>query len=219
MGLDMYLERMPRYKDCTADSISAIEDYFSLQRYQKESGKASMTLEKWCGRSESELPSPDAVEFYKQFYTKKHEDDIFQRIAEEVGYWRKVNAVHNWFAENVQCGEDDCQYHREVTASDLQQLKSLCAQVISRVKLKPGKIHMGTRFSGNTVEQMYEDGFVVTNPSVCDELLPSTEGFFFGSTDYDEYYLESLRETIEICDRVLETTDFNTQMVYYCSSW
>ena len=219
MGLDMFLERMPRYKDCTADSVSAIEDLFSLQRYQKETGKTDLTVEKWCGRSKSELPPPDAVEFYRQFYSKKHEEDIFPRISEEVGYWRKVNAVHNWFVEHVQCGEDDCQFHREVTATDLQKLRSVCAEVLSRVKLKPGNIQMGVRFNGNTVEQISEEGFVVANPSVCNRLLPSTDGFFFGSTDYDQYYLDSLRETIEICDKVLETTDFNTQMLYYCSSW
>ena len=29
-------------------------------------------------------------------------------IEEEAGYWRKANAIHRWFVENVQKGEDDC---------------------------------------------------------------------------------------------------------------
>lgn len=219
MGLDMYLERMPRYKDSTADTVSTIEDYLSLLEYREEKDEPGMFLEKWCGHRETELPPHDAVEFYKQHFSKKSEDSIMPRICEEVGYWRKVNAVHNWFVENVQCGEDDCQYHREVTAEDLQKLKSTCAKVISLAKLKPGKIHVGSRYSGGKVEQMYEDGFVVANPKVCDELLPTSDGFFFGSTDYDQYYMEGLRETIEICEKALKTTDFNTQMLYYCSSW
>ena len=37
MGLDMYLNRMPRYKDVTADQIDAIEDYFEWIA-NKESG-------------------------------------------------------------------------------------------------------------------------------------------------------------------------------------
>ena len=49
--------------------------------------------------------------------------------------------------------------------------------------------------------------------------MPATDGFFFGSTDYDEYYLDDLRRTFEICESVLDTTDFDKQMVYYCSSW
>lgn len=29
-------------------------------------------------------------------------------ISVEVLYWRKANAIHGWFVENVQDGEDDC---------------------------------------------------------------------------------------------------------------
>ena len=29
-------------------------------------------------------------------------------ITEEVMYWRKANAIHNWFVQNVQDGLDDC---------------------------------------------------------------------------------------------------------------
>lgn len=29
-------------------------------------------------------------------------------IIEEVGYWRKFNALHNWFVQNCQDGVDDC---------------------------------------------------------------------------------------------------------------
>lgn len=30
-------------------------------------------------------------------------------IVEEVGYWRKFNALHQWFVNNVQKGIDNCQ--------------------------------------------------------------------------------------------------------------
>ena len=29
-------------------------------------------------------------------------------IVESVGYWRKANAIHQWFVDNVQHGVDDC---------------------------------------------------------------------------------------------------------------
>lgn len=64
-----------------------------------------------------------------------------------------------------------------------------------------------------------EDGKYVKDPSVAEELLPSTSGFFFGSTDYDEWYIDDIKRTIDIITKVLETTDFETQMLYYCSSW
>lgn len=47
------------------------------------------------------------------------------------------------------------------------------------------------------------DGKVITNPEVCEE-LPTEEGFFFGSTDYDEYYVYQLDETIKQLEEVVE---------------
>jgi hypothetical protein len=42
-------------------------------------------------------------------------------IVEEVGYWRKANAVHRWFVENVQKGVDDCGDY-SVSREQLQEL-------------------------------------------------------------------------------------------------
>ena len=219
MGLDMYLERMPRYGDCTAATVSLLGSYFRYLEAKEEPGNTGMTFEKWCGHSESELPPWDAVEFYRQFYSKKSDDDFIPSISEEVGYWRKANAIHNWFVENVQDGEDDCDYHREVTKEDLQELIDTCTKVLSLVKLVPGRIRTGIQFSNGKAETMYEDGLAVANPEICEALLPTTDGFFFGSQDYHAYYLEELQETIKICNEALSTTDFETQMLYYCSSW
>ena len=37
-------------------------------------------------------------------------DDLaFAQVSIQVGYWRKVNAIHNWFIENLTDGEDNCQ--------------------------------------------------------------------------------------------------------------
>jgi hypothetical protein len=56
------------------------------------------------------------------------------------------------------------------------------------------------------------------------EMIPPTSGFFFGSTDIDEYYWECLRDTIEIIDKCIE---FNERFkdsglcvsFHYSSSW
>jgi len=31
-----------------------------------------------------------------------------QEVIFEAMYWRKANAIHRWFVENVQGGQDDC---------------------------------------------------------------------------------------------------------------
>ena len=64
-----------------------------------------------------------------------------------------------------------------------------------------------------------EDGEYIENPEVAAEYLPTQSGFFFGSTDYDQWYMEDIESTIEILTNVLKETDFDNQMVVYTSSW
>lgn len=53
--------------------------------------------------------------------------------------------------------------------------------------------------------------------SLAEELLPTTQGFFFGSDEYDEYYFEEISRTIEIMEALL-LEDENAEFVYQ-SSW
>lgn len=61
--------------------------------------------------------------------------------------------------------------------------------------------------------------------SLAGELLPSESGFFFGGTEYDEWYFEQITETIEILERVLNNTKLQDTSgiygwdFYYQSSW
>jgi hypothetical protein len=49
----------------------------------------------------------------------------------EVGYWRKANAIHAWFVDNVQGGVDECQ-ESPVTREQLQTLFKLCEAVFTQ---------------------------------------------------------------------------------------
>ena len=67
---------------------------------------------------------------------------------------------------------------------------------------------------------------VKEDPSKGDELLPTTQGFFFGSTDYDEYYMRDIEYTIEILEEVLSEKvkdengrEYYSSGYYYSSSW
>lgn len=44
-------------------------------------------------------------------------------------YWRKANAIHRWFVENVQGGEDDCNEY-DVSREQLYDLLSCCRAVL-----------------------------------------------------------------------------------------
>lgn len=226
MGLDQYLEKMPRYRGATARDVAAVESYLSWIKAKEEGSKyANCTFEEWCG-SGRRIPSQKYIDFYSNHYEKKYSSwDTekkygFTRITEEIGYWRKANQIHNWFVENIQNGEDDCDYHREVTEEDLKELLDVCNKVLASCELVPSNIENGYSFdeNGNKVYD-YVDGLAVKDPSIAAKLLPTTSGFFFGGTEYDEWYVNDIKNTIDIITKALETTNFDTEMIYYVSSW
>lgn len=53
------------------------------------------------------------------------------------------------------------------------------------------------------------------NKDKAQELLPTSSGFFFGSTDYDEYYYKDIEYTIKIIEPLIESDE----EIYYSSSW
>ena len=60
---------------------------------------------------------------------------------------------------------------------------------------------------------------VLADRSKADDLLPTAEGFFFGSTDYDEYYFEDLQDTIEKLEPFITDPSWESWDFYYQSSW
>jgi hypothetical protein len=53
------------------------------------------------------------------------------------------------------------------------------------------------------------------DPSVAKELLPPQQGFFFGSYEIDEWYLNDIKQTVEIVDNA-EKSGY-TFFEYYAS--
>ena len=64
---------------------------------------------------------------------------------------------------------------------------------------------------------------VLAAPSTASATMPNQSGFFFGSTEYDGYYFDDLRETIKIIDKALKWCELNGKgkyiTIYYSSSW
>ena len=70
-------------------------------------------------------------------------------------------------------------------------------------------------------ELRYRCNEILLDPSKAKELLPPQSGFFFGSTDVDEWYLEDLKDTVDRLDVLLELPQVKDHNIsfYYQSSW
>lgn len=53
-----------------------------------------------------------------------------KEVSIDAGYWRKANAIHDWFVREVQGGEDNCAPHY-VSREQLVELKEVCEQVLA----------------------------------------------------------------------------------------
>ena len=227
MGLDMYLDRWTLH-GATLEEARAAENYLDWRNHvenftPKNDRTKPYTFNEWCNMEENEVDMM-VVDILRPEYQMRYASwDVkheygWKRMSESVGYWRKANQIHKWFVEHVQDGEDDCGEYA-VSRFKLEQLKATCEELLSRVVLAPGKVKNGERRIDGKWVPIYEDGVVVSNPEVCAELLPAADGFFFGSTEYDHYYIKDINATVAILDKVLKTTNFDTQTITYHSSW
>lgn len=134
-------------------------------------------------------------------------------IEEEIGYWRKANQIHNWFVENVQNGNDDC-HEYEVSYEKAQDLLKICKDIKQHCKLKKGKVINGETLKDGKWVPIIEDGKVMTNKKYAENLLPTVSGFFFGSTEYNQWYMQDIEDTIKILEKIQPD-----DTIYYNSSW
>lgn len=110
---------------------------------------------------------------------------VSKQTRYQVGYWRKANAIHQWFVDHCADGVDDCK-EVYVDKEDLQDLLSACEQVLE-------------------------------DHSKAEELLPTCDGFFFGGTEYDEWYFKQLEYTRDLIIQLLKLND--DYEFYYEASW
>lgn len=118
-------------------------------------------------------------------------------------YWRKANAIHKWFVDNVQGGNDDCGIY-EVDVNELARLHDACKEVLESTELVNAKVEDGrTLVDGAWVPNMV-DGQKLADTTKAEELLPTQEGFFFGGTSYDQWYWWDLQYTVAKLDALME---------------
>jgi hypothetical protein len=136
-------------------------------------------------------------------------------ICERAGYWRKANQIHDWFVKNVQDSKDDCGEY-SVSHEQMKELLTICKKIKKGCPLKDGVITNGYVYENGIKMPIVGEGKEMTNIELAESLLPVRSGFFFGSTDYDQYYMQDIEDTIEILTECLKDKDADYT---YQSSW
>lgn len=136
----------------------------------------------------------------------------------QVMTWRKANQIHGWFERKLN-GVDNQREHA-IAYDLLEDLLMDC------IKVKESLIAGGMYIKDTVIEKSYnmdkgkwedkvEPRSHFKNTKVALELLPPTQGFFFGNDDIDEWYLKDIEQTIETLSTVLSTKEKGERFYYY----
>lgn len=150
--------------------------------------------------------------------SKHIKPDRITNITEEIGYLRKANAIHNWIVENVADGVDDCN-DVYLSRDDIKKLLDTINEVLENSKLVQKGKRTETLLDKDGLAQKEVPNMVIEDTSVAERLLPPTNGCFFGSTEYDDWYIKDLKEAKKICESLLDDGKELMSDFYYRASW
>jgi hypothetical protein len=158
MGLDMYINRVNR----TNHSVEELVEFYH----------------------ERDDVTPESQDCQPFLPLRKFDWGDAYCIFHEACYWRKFNALHNWFVNNLQNGVDDCGFY-ELTQEKVNECLDVLREVKDTKKYK---------------------------------LMEPKSGFFFGSTEVDEWYWDGVDNAIDQLEKLLNL-DWNAYRFFYHSSW
>ena len=140
---------------------------------------------------------------------------ITERSDATLASFRKVNFIQKFFKDKYKVPNNE---HVDITKEDLQELADLCERVISKFEEWDG-----------TKEALDSDDCVEPPKHIQEyaaELLPTCEGFFFGSIAYDNRYfnnvkdvLKTVREIIQEVEDTYEVEDADKYQLLYRAWW
>jgi hypothetical protein len=191
MGLDMYMYSAKKVKGLNAKDYERADNAVSDVKVQESF--IPKVKESIKGKSKQVFDELDSSVKVRGNYMS------WYSIFNEIGYWRKANAIHNFFVQECQNGVDECQLSI-VKQSHLKDLLKRCKRAMS-------------------LKDIYLNDGIIKDGEGIETFLPTTSGFFFGGTEFNEWYFNDVEETIELITKVLKETDFKTQIIFYRSSW
>ena len=169
MGLDMYLEASFSTRAYVRPTD---QDYADMREGKEVKIEKSPELEDAIAAIGFENAPIDHAYNYMTY--------VFPIIT-----WRKANAIHKFFVDTCQEGNDNCQRHY-VSREHLEELLEIINTILA-VKTPAAR------------------------ETKAKELLPTESGFFFGTEEYDDWYYKDLEDTKKTLEKVFEyeETTFN----------
>src|SRR5690554_662965 len=141
---------------------------------------------------------------YKCDKSEKIEKALEEGSVTLLTSWIKANHIHAWFERNLVKKKDSelvnlkpyrvSKKQLEILLEDCRRVK----EIFSNATKTKGPVVSSYSLNGDgTMVENYTDGIVWEGLDVeaIEYILPTQSGFFFGSTEYDEWYYQNTEET------------------------
>lgn len=189
------LNEIPDFLKGIASETIATYAYYDIKKLSKEYNRKMTLTERGYNPDYITVSGDDGFEItirepeLSEKYTYQKEEHIYVFEKEEVAYWRKANMIRNWLVEHI----DNFSYNDNCEKYECtEELLTDLLRTCEKVKM---------------------------NHDLAQKLLPTQGGFFFGSIKYDEEYYVDIDETISKISSILNTTDFDNEVVFYTEWW
>ena len=149
------------------------------------------SFSKWDKSSKvDETNYPEDLKTFSDYIYDRNFKSVQTETRYQIGYFRKFNALHSYIVKTFADGIDNCQ-DIILYKEDVEQIKKVLDEVL------------------NAHQQVEK----------AKELLPTQSGFFFGGTDYDEFYFEDVKDAADLMQSFLDNFDFDKYQLVYRASW
>lgn len=180
-----------------ATEIKVVNRYYNMDKISHDfAGGDSLIIYGYSGRNILFRNDAKGIEFdldanmiEKDYLLKKEEVAYVVEGEYEAAYWRKANQIRQWLVNHIDGFNYDDDCEYYTVTKELLE------------------------------ELIMDCQRVLNDHSKAEDILPTSSGFFFGSTDYDDWYYEQLESTIEQCQGVIDETDWDNEVVVYTENW
>lgn len=220
MGLDMNLYRRVRDVGQLRDNIKKTKEvgdvldkghfdhHQSVIYWRKFNALHKYFADHFNEQDSNEQDSDNCVDMYMSI------DDIKELLALMVKIRNAIKVGETWV------------HYQEDYLDKTDELVAKGVGAILEENKKERKIisYISPSVSGKITVETQHRSQGILNPEVCEE-LPTEDGFFFGTTDYGEYYIECLDYSIKEFEKLIKDHKRLTKVVgeqdidYYYRAW
>lgn len=208
MGLDVYFYNVKNVRNSSDEQLMDIRTYNELN-----DAKYVERFRKFADDELAILKECDAVEYekeYKSIFSEKMERFVkyawyYEYMLNEVKPYEEVKKFFDDFVSKHDYAEEDV-YFRKVNF----------VYHFFMDKLEDEQCFVSKSDLEDLIDRCER---VLADHSLAEELLPTQSGFFFGSTDYDEWYFRDVKDAKNEFEKLLADYDEEHDVIFVCMSW